>query len=66
MSDRLMMLAVYAMKLIVSWHDMHTFCMTRSTCKDCPYNKHHVCNMKTTEQVLEVTAKIFRMYLKSD
>lgn len=66
MSDSLMMLVIYAMKLIVSWQDLHIFCMTRSTCKGCPYNKHHVCNKKTTEQVLEVTSKIFRMYLKSE
>lgn len=65
MTDGLMVLVVYAMKLVIAWQEMHTFCMTRSDCTGCPYKTRKVCQKKTTEEILQVVSRIFRMFLES-
>lgn len=65
MTDGLMQLVVYAMKLQCAWWDMRLFCLDRSTCKGCPYRKHTVCNKKTTEEIMEITTRIYKTFFDS-
>ena len=52
-----------AMKLIVEWRKMRTFCQNRSTCEGCPYKHRKECDAVSTEVVLEKAADTFNEYL---
>ncbi len=54
-----------AMELIVMWYDMRTFCITRSSCKSCPYNGTRICRSLSTDDVLSIAAETFRNYIDS-
>ena len=55
----------YAMQLVVMYNDFHTFCRTRSNnCITCPYFAYKTCMKKTTEQIMNDAAEIFREYLE--
>ena len=54
-----------AMRLVVAWDDMETFCQSRSTCKGCPYASGKACDRMSTQSVLEKAAEMFRFFLHS-
>ena len=55
--------AKLAMKLLVEWRKMRKACHNRSECSGCPYERKHICNNLSTEDVLEKTADAFYEYL---
>jgi hypothetical protein len=55
-----------AMRLVVQWETMTTYCMSKKGCRDCPYNKKQVCNKMSTETMLKKVAKIFDKFLKKE
>lgn len=56
--------AIEAMRLLVQWETMTTYCRSKKGCIDCPYNKKQTCNKMSTEKVLRKIAKIFEQFIK--
>jgi len=53
-----------AMRLIVDWQDMREICMHRTTCIGCIYHGRMTCNRYNTEQIMRMSAEIFRDFLE--
>lgn len=64
-SKKEMQNTIKAMEMIVMWYDMHTFCLTRSSCTECPYNGTRICRSLSTDAVLSIAAETFRNYIDS-
>lgn len=52
-----------AMKLLVEWRQMKNLCDERTECIGCPYNSKIVCDLISTDEVLQSCANIFTEYL---
>jgi hypothetical protein len=58
------MLTVNAMRLFVLYWDMRTLCLSREReCKDCPYFEKHLCDKRSTDDVLEYCYKVFSDFI---
>ena len=54
-----------AMRLIINWQQAWETCLSRTSCKDCPYMGHKACKKKSTERVLKDVAEIFEYFFES-
>jgi hypothetical protein len=65
-------LAMDAMKLIIEWDKMYSFCMPDNIntlgkkCSECPYFENNVCSKESTASILHKTALIFDEFLEEE
>ena len=55
--------ALDAMKLMVEWRNMKDLCAEREDCSGCPYYARLVCDLVSTEEMIDSVANIFTEYL---
>ena len=53
-----------AMNALIKWEELETFCQARTYCDGCPYHKTKPCDKTSTENVLRMTAIVFREFLQ--
>lgn len=51
-----------AFRLAIEWKAFKLFCLSRTTCKGCPYYEKHVCSAASTESVLKQIAEVGKQY----
>ena len=55
---------INAMRALVQWDTMYTFCQTGS-CKECPYGgEKMICNKRSTASVMHDVSAVFDRFLK--
>ena len=60
MTERKILLA---MRLVVEWQKLRSFCEGRTHCVGCPYNNSKLCATTTDSAILQKSADTFREYL---
>lgn len=54
---------ILAMKLIVEFRKMKDLCRARSKCIGCPYLQGKLCDILSTDQMIETVSDVFEVYL---
>ncbi len=53
----------YVMQKIVCWQKMREVCLSRITCKGCPFSCAGVCDRQSTDEILKEAREVFKKYL---
>ncbi len=53
-----------AMKLLIEWKRLSDQCLTRDTCKECPYHINFTCSKQSTIDILTTAANVFDDFLQ--
>jgi hypothetical protein len=53
-----------AMRLVIEWKKLSDQCLTRDSCKGCPYHINFTCSKQSTIDVLTTAANVFDDFLQ--
>jgi len=53
-----------AMKLLIEWKRLSDLCLTRDSCKDCPYHLNFTCSKQSTTDIMNTVANTFEDFLQ--
>ena len=53
-----------AMRLVIEWKKLSDQCLTRDSCKKCPYYISLTCSKQSTEDIMNTVANVFDDFLQ--